>query len=39
MTKYFKITNLKELKTRYFYFKCTKRRNKKVKEENNNDKR
>ena len=38
MTKYFKITNLKELKTRYFYFKCIKRRNKKVKEEKNNDK-
>ena len=26
MTKYFKITNLEELKTRYFYFKCIKRR-------------
>mgnify|MGYP003197308413 FL=1 len=43
MTKYFKITNLEELKTRYFYFKCIKReeskRTEKIKEENNNDKR
>ena len=38
MTKYFKITNLEELKTRYFYFKCIKRRDKKVEEKNTNGK-
>lgn len=33
MTKYFKITNLKELKTRLFCFRYIKRGDKKIKEE------
>ena len=38
MTKYFKITNLEELKTRLFCFKYIKRRDKKVEEKNTNGK-